>query len=217
MAPEAMAQVGLVDPGYEIDSDALREVYFGLRRAAGGTSDALAPELEINAESEVLVVVFAELADQRAAPVAKMIETLDLFWRLAGMATEFSESELPSSGGTTDLEILLPASEYGLSIERIEIGSLKIWFRDHEVAIRRTTALLSAIASLGSFGIKAASVAADQPPRDVSHPSLIQQLDEATVRVLKENAAGIPPNSSVKVTIHLPNGASIETEFQRGS
>ncbi|MGN6556417.1 MAG: hypothetical protein ACTHLH_00195 [Solirubrobacterales bacterium] len=216
MAPDAVAQVGLVDPGREIDSEALREVYFGLRRAAEEISGPLATEWGIEVESEISVAVAVELPDQYAAPLAKVIETLDLFWRLAWMATELRESELPSSGGTTDLEILLPASECGLLIERMEIGSLKVWFKEHETAIRFTAALLSAIATLGSSGIKAVSVAADQPPRDVP-PRLIKQLDEASARVLKENSAGIPPNSTFKVTTHLPDGTYIEAEVHRGS
>jgi len=212
-----MPEVGLSDPGHEIDSEALRHIYFGLRGAVEGVPQALASELGIYEESEALVAVFVELEDQHAASVAKSIGTLDLLWRLAGMATELGESQLPSSGGTTDLENLLPASEYGFSIEHVEIGSLKIWFKENQVTIQRAAALLSAIASIGSFGIKVASVAADQPPQSASHPTLIRQLDEATVRALKENSSGIPPNSSVKVTIRLPDGTTIETDLRRGA
>lgn len=211
MPPEAL--VRLADPGPQIEAEALREIYFGLRAAVEGSADAISATLDLD-EQKVGTTFFVELPEAYAGPTGRTIEAVDLAVRLGWVVAELEEAELPSGGVRIDIDTFLPPSERGLKIESVEIGSLKVWFKEHEQSVKEWVATLAAVGSL--MGVNANDALSTALHDHGPQPNVPQLSQEAT-QALEKQAGSLPGGSTVKTIIRLPDGTSIETEMRRES
>lgn len=206
--------VGLADPGREIDTEALREIYFGVNRVIDDLVSDFRAEMEMEGDL-VEVEIFVELHDRYASSAAAAIESLDLAWRLAWAATEIDPQELPSSGGMVDIDTLIPIVDAGLSIERVEVGSIRIWFKQNKGKIGRALAALSIASTvLGVNARDAVSLVAHRPDQTSCQVKAIGELDERPAALVRENLPGLAPDSLVKITIETPEGARLIAEVR---
>ncbi|MGN6256340.1 MAG: hypothetical protein ACTHN3_01135 [Solirubrobacterales bacterium] len=211
MVPDAMP--GLAYPGREIETEALREIFAGLRVATEEAAEALSAALDLG-DQQVGVSFLVELPGAQAGPAGRIIDALDLAWRLGWAVAEMTEAQLPASGGIVDLDRFLPIDDHGLEIEYVEIGSLKVWFKEHGASIRQWIPTVLAIASF--MGVN---------PHDAISSVLHHHGVQANVPHLSQPAADsfnkqvppLPGECSVRTIIRLPNGTSIETVLRRGS
>lgn len=207
--------VGLADPGREISGEALREIYFGINHAIDDLISDFCPELEVEGDDLVEVEVFLGLPDQYASSAAATIDSLDLVWRLAWAVAEIDPQELPASGGTVDIDELIPVIDAGLLIERVEIGSIRVWFRQNKRKMKSALATLSMVASLaGVDAQEAISLVAHGPDQTPCYVNAIRKLDEQPTAQLKEALPGLAPDSVVKITIKAPNEGRVIAEVR---
>jgi hypothetical protein len=213
MSSATAMPVGFADFGHEIDTGTLREIHAGLGAAIADLADAACERLGITDPNDAEITFYVELPDEHAGPLAAVLESLDLAWRLGWAVAEMNESELPPSGGSVDLDQLLPVTERGLVIERIEIGSIRAWFTGNRDSLERGIATLSSIVAIAGVNVHDAisteSHRVDGTPCQVK---VIGEPDERTSELLKKELPGLPPNCLVKVTIKTPDGARIVTE-----
>lgn len=199
-------EVELADPGHEIEVEALRDIYFGVRGTVDSLMDALRDQLEIGDGSEFAEAdLYLELRDHNARSVATTIESVDLIWRLAWIVAEMTPAELPSSGGKINIDTLIP-SEAGLLIERVTTESpICIRFQRTGAKIWRAVVALSIVTSVvGVDARDAVSLVVQQPNQAPCYVKVIEELgDEPTVQ-LKKVVPGIAPDSVVKITIPPP-------------
>lgn len=213
MSSSAVMPVGLADPGREIDTGTLREIHAGLGAAIADLADAACEDLGIADPSDAEITFYVELPDEHAGPLAAVLESLDLAWRLGWAVTEMNESELPASGGSVDIDQLLPVSERGLVIERIEIGSVRAWFRENRASLSQGIATLSSIVAIAGVNVHdAVSTESHRVDGTPCQVKVIGNPGEQTSELLKKELPGLPPNCLVKVTFKTPDGASIVAE-----
>jgi hypothetical protein len=207
---QTLISTGFADRGRQIDTEALREIYFAVRSTIADLSEQIWGSLAVPPPDAVYVELYVELPDQFAGQLGRALDTVDLAWRLGWMVAELEEAELPSSGGSTNLDELLPIERIGLEVEEIEIGSLKARLRGKGDSFDRALATLSVIVSIGGLNVHEAFFADAQPVGGGScHVKVVGQLDEQTSTVIQNQLPGLPANCQVKAKITLPDGTVI--------
>lgn len=111
-------KTAFAEPGLQIDTQALRDIYAGLRELIDGLGEDFDAALE---EARFLV----ELPEKFATPFANALVATDVAWRIGCMAGEAEDWRLPEGPGDRDLNEILPIGEFGLELIAVEDGSIK--------------------------------------------------------------------------------------------
>lgn len=200
------------DRGRQIDNDVFREVHRAVRLAIAGIPERTWEVVGVAASEDVGVDLDLELPDQSAGRLGRALAELDLAWRLGQMAVGFEEPELPSSGGSTNLDELLSVALYGLEIQTIEMGSIKTLFRRPKMSFGDALAVLGIVIAMGGFSVNDTLLGeTERVGGDSCQIELVGGLDEEARRVIQEQLPGMPGDCQVKMTITLPDGRTIVT------
>jgi hypothetical protein len=203
-------RTGFADPGRQIDTETLREIYFAVRSMIADIGEQTWEALAVPAPEAVYVELYVELPNRYAEQLGRALDAIDLAWRLGWMVAEMEEAEVPSSGGSTNLDEFLSVESLGIEVEAIEIGSFKVRFKPVKMSFDRAIAVLGLVVSIGGFNINQAFSADAQPIGGGScQVEVVGQLDEQAIRVIQDQLPGLPANCQVKMRITLPDGTVI--------
>jgi hypothetical protein len=111
-------KTAFAEPGLQIDTQALRDLYAGLRDLLSQPDEGFDAQVE---EVQLLI----ELPEKYATPFANALIATDVAWRIGWMAGEAEESRLPGGAGSSNLNEVLPIEEFGLELIAVEDGSIK--------------------------------------------------------------------------------------------
>jgi hypothetical protein len=111
-------RTGFAERGLQIDTQALRDLYGGLRDLLNSLDEGFDVRVE-----EVQLVI--ELPEKFASPFADALIATDAAWRIGCVAGEAEEWRLPDGAGSSNLNEVLPIKEFGLELIAIEDGSIK--------------------------------------------------------------------------------------------
>jgi hypothetical protein len=210
METQTLAPTGFADRGRQIDTEALRDIYFAVRSMSAGIGEQTAETLAVPAPETVDIELYVELPDRYAGQLGRALDAIDLAWRLGSVVAEVEEAELPPSGGSTNLDELLSMEGLGIEVEVIEIGSFKVRFKPAKMSFDKVIAVLSLVVSIGGFNVNQAFSADAQPvggsPCQVE---IVGPLDEQASRVIQDQLPGLPASCQVKMRITLPDGVVI--------
>jgi len=206
---QTLARTGFDEHRWQIDNEALRDIYFGVRSTIDDLAGQAWEKLAVSLRAAVDVELYVELPGRFTGQLGRTLYTVDLAWRLGWMIAEMEEAELPSGGGSTNLDQLLLIEMLGLEVKGIEIGSLKAWLRKNG-SFNNVLATLGVIVQLGGFNAHDALFAeAQQVGGSSCQVQVTGQLDEQASRAIQNQLPGLPANCQVKAKIELSDGTVI--------
>jgi hypothetical protein len=210
METQTLTRTSFADRGRQIDTEALREIYFAVCSMIAGIGEQTWEALAVPAPEAVYVELYVELPDRYAGQLGRALDAIDLAWRLGWMVAEMEEAELPPSGGSTNLDELLSMENLGIEVEAIEIGSFKVRFKPVKMSFDRAIAVVGLVVSIGGFNVNQAFSADAHPVGGSScQVEVVGQLDEQASSVIQDQLPGLPASCQVKMKITLPDGTMI--------
>lgn len=207
---QTLSRTRFADRGRQIDTEALHQIYFGVRSSITSLAEQTWETLGVQPPDTVDVEFYVELPGRFAGQLSHALDAVDVAWRIGWMAAEMEEAQLPTSGGSTNLEELLPIERYGLAVEAIEISSLKTRLKDSGVSYDRALATLSMIVALSGFNAQEALLADAEPVGSIPcQVKVVGQLDGEASKAIQDQLPGLPADCLVKAKITLPDESVI--------
>ena len=190
--------------GLQIDTQALRDLYAGLRDLLSQLDEGFDAPVE---EVQLLI----ELPEKYATPFANALIATDAAWRIGWMAGEAEEWRLPVGGGSSNLNEVLPIDEVGLELIAVEDGSIK---GKLECISKKATygSVVATIALMQQFaGVTIHSDSTDPATHGQGTP--IEITIPATTHEAVGTAAGelpgLPAGTKVIAEVKLADGTSV--------
>lgn len=197
-------RTAFAEPGLEIDTQALRDLYAGLRDLL----EELDEDFDTTVEEVQLLV---ELPEKFATPFAHALIAIDAAWRIGCVAGEAEEWRLPEGTGSSNLDAVLPIEEFGLELVAVEDGSIKGTLKNLP---KKATygSIIATIALMQQFsGVTLQSDSPDSVTSGQGTPISITIPDSTQQKV--GNAAGglptLPTGANVIAEVKLPDGTSV--------
>lgn len=207
---QTLAPTGFADRGRQIDTEALRDIYFAVRSMIAGIGEQTWETLAVPVPETVDIELYVELPDRYAGQLGRALDAIDLAWRLGSMVAKGEEAELPPSGGSTNLDELLSVEGLGIEVEAIEIGSFKVRFKPAKMSFDKAIAVLSLVVSIGGFNVNQAFSADAHPVGGGScQIEVVGQIGEQASGVIQDQLPELPASCQVKMKITLPEGTVI--------
>lgn len=195
------ARTAFAEPGLQIDAQALRDLYAGLRDLLG----ALGEDFDAPVEEVRLLV---ELSEKFATPFAHALIATDAAWRIGQVAGEAEEWRLPEGAGNSNLNEILPIGEFGLELIAVEDGSIKGKLKNlpKQASYASVVATIALMQQFSGFTIHSDPVAHGQgTPIEITIP-------ESTHTAVGDATSELPPlpaGTKVIAEIKLADGTSV--------
>jgi hypothetical protein len=205
MEARAGVQTAFAEPGLQIDTQALRDLYAGLRDLLSELDEGFDAQVE-----EVRLLI--ELPERFATPFANALIATDVAWRIGCLAGEADRwGLLPEGTGSSNLNEVLPIEEFGLELVAVEDGSIK---GKLEYLSKKATygSVVATIALMQQFaGVTIHSDPADPAAHGQGAPIEIT-IPETTHEVVG-NATGelpsLPAGTKVIAEVNLADGTTV--------
>jgi len=197
-------RTGFAEPGLEIDTRALRDLYTGLRDLLGQLDEGFDAPVE---EVQLLI----ELPEKFATPFANALIATDVAWRIGCMAGEAEEWRLPDGAGSSNLNEVLPIGEFGLELIAVEDGSIKGVLEKFSKKVTYGS-VVATIALMQQFG--QVTIQSDSPdPATHGQGTPIEITIPQSTHETVGNAAGelpsLPAGTKVIAEVKLADGTTV--------
>ncbi len=213
-------RTAFAEPGIEIDLEALRNIYAGLRGfidESGGTlcaesDEALSDHLSAAVEGVEGVEIRLELPDRYATPFAQALIATDVAWRIACLVSEGEGDRLPTAGKSINLNEVVPIEECSLEIVLTEDGSIVAKVKDFKKRVTYTSAMTAIAVILPATGINLVNMLPSDHDQGQGAPIEFVISTEAPQAVKDDIAAHLPTapaNSQVVAEVKLTDGRSV--------
>ncbi len=205
-----------------IRARALRELVATVGPIAEDLSREAAAQLGVATDTEVDISFDLSLPTELVTPIADVLRSIDLAWRLAGLVSDYDEGQVPPYSRFS-LDDPAPPDRYGLSFVDAHAGSFKGTVKSTRTSLKRAYAFAEILAVL--FGVAAGlgdvkAVLGGEASRAGGTPcqvTLAGKLKQPLPDVIDQEFGELPDGCVVTIDVETSEGARIKMKYVKSA